>query len=82
MSIIVYTLPDCPNCETLKEWLKMKGIDYIVAPFDTLNQSRFIMENIFGSTPILETPDGLILVGEDMFVEHELIEGPIEVIIG
>ena len=50
----VYTLPDCPKCETLKGWLTEKEVDFEVKVFDTEAQLEFIMRNMFGNPPILE----------------------------
>jgi glutaredoxin len=53
MNVTVYTLPDCPKCDILKEWLKKKEIDFDVKWFDTETQTEFIMKNMFGNPPIL-----------------------------
>ena len=50
----VYTLPDCPKCDKLKEWLINKDIEFEVRIFDTEAQTDFIMRNMFGDPPFLE----------------------------
>lgn len=70
----VYTWPDCPNCDALKEWLGKEGIEFEIESYTTAIQADFIMQDIFGSTPILETPRGVV-IGEDLFDGHELNEG-------
>lgn len=50
----VYTLPACPKCDVLKEWLSERAIDFEEKAFDTEAQLDFIMRNFFGNPPILE----------------------------
>jgi glutaredoxin len=61
----VYTLPDCPRCDELKEWLEAQGFKYDVSSFDTEIQLEFIMRNMFGNPPILE-------IGSKAFSSEEL----------
>ncbi len=53
----VYTLPDCPKCDELKEWLQDESVEFDVQSFDTDAQLEFIMKNMFGNPPILELGD-------------------------
>jgi glutaredoxin len=69
----VFTLPDCPKCDTLKEWLKDNGIEFDVKDLDTIAQTDFIMRNIFGNPPILEI-DEKAFTSEDLFANEKLIE--------
>ena len=62
---MVYTLPDCPKCDELKEWLEAQGFKYDVSSFDTEIQLEFIMRNMFGNPPILE-------IGSEAFSSEEL----------
>ena len=71
--IKVYTWPDCPNCEKLKSWLRDHNIEFDIQSFTTAVQTDFIMNNIFGSPPILETSQG-VLIGEELFKKHDLQE--------
>jgi arsenate reductase-like glutaredoxin family protein len=50
----VYTLPDCPKCDELKEWLINRDIEFEVRTFDIEAQTDFIMRNMFGDPPFLE----------------------------
>jgi glutaredoxin len=50
----VYTLPDCPKCDKLKEWLINKDIEFEVREFDTKTHTDFLMRNVFGNPPYLE----------------------------
>ena len=49
MKITVYSLPDCPKCDKLKEFLKSQNIDFEADWFDTENQKDFVMMNIYSS---------------------------------
>jgi glutaredoxin len=66
--IRVYSLPDCPKCDKLKEWLKERDIDFEAKWFDTDAQTNFIMMNMFGNPPILTR-------GEKVTPSEELFEG-------
>ena len=57
MTVTVYSLPDCPRCETLKAFLAERGIEFKARWFDTEAQTEFIMRNMFGNPPILELGD-------------------------
>ena len=50
---ILYKLPDCPKCETLKDWLHKQKVRFEQRWFDVKVQAAFIMENEFGDPPIL-----------------------------
>ena len=65
----VYTLPDCPHCSTLKEWLEEKGLEFEEKPFDTEVQLEFIMRNMFGNPPILEVGSRAI-PSEELFLDE------------
>lgn len=69
----VYTLPDCPNCTSLKRWLEEQEITFEEKVFDTEVQLEFIMKNIFGNPPILEV-GSRTLPSEELFSDEELDE--------
>jgi glutaredoxin len=69
----VYSLPNCPKCEELKEWLERQGIEFEARRFDSEAQTEFIMRNIFGNPPILEKGN-VAKPSEELFVEEELVE--------
>jgi len=73
ISTKVYTLPDCPNCTTLKRWLEEHEIPFEEKAFDTEVQLDFIMRNMFGSPPILEV-GSRTLQSEELFSDMELDE--------
>jgi glutaredoxin len=73
----VYTLPDCPNCTTLKSWLVEAEMGFEERPFDTEAQVKFIMKNIFGSPPILEVGPK-ILPSEEIFFDEVLDEAKVK----
>ena len=73
----VYTLPDCPKCETLKGWLTEKGVDFDVKVFDTEIQLEFIMRNMFGNPPILEIGEKAA-PSEELFPNEVLDEMKVE----
>ena len=73
----VYTLPDCPKCEELKEWLKAQGFKYDVRSFDTEVQLEFIMRNMFGNPPILEV-ESEAFSSEELFPKELLDEGKLK----
>jgi len=77
--IRVYTLPNCPNCERLKDWLRDRGKEFETRVFDVLTHTNFVMRNVFGSPPILENGGGEVLVAEEIFKDDRfdttLVEG-------
>lgn len=75
MKITVYSLPDCPKCDKLKDFLKSNRIKFETDWFDTKNQTDFVMMNIFGNPPILTLGDKkLVKPSEDLFDGEILIE--------
>jgi glutaredoxin len=79
--IRVYSLPDCPKCETLKEWLKTEGIEYEAKWFDTEAQTDFIMRNFFDNPPIL-TKNDIAKGAEDLFEGEKLKEDYLTEVLG
>ena len=77
ISTKVYTLPDCPNCTTLKRWLKEHEIPFEEKAFDTEAQLDFIMRNMFGSPPILEV-SSRTLQSEELFSKEQIDEEKIK----
>ena len=67
----LYTLPDCPNCKVLKNWLDERGIQFEERIFDTEAQLEFIMMNMFGNPPIFEVGVRAI-PSEELFVDGVL----------
>lgn len=78
---MVYTLPDCPKCEELKEWLGDRGVEFDVRSFNTKAQTEFIMRNIFGNPPILEWGERAA-PSEELFLGEVLDEEKVKEIIG
>jgi glutaredoxin len=75
MKITLYSLPDCPKCDTLKDFLISKQINFETDWFDTENQTDFVMMNMFGNPPILTLGDKeKVKPSEDMFKGDTLIE--------
>jgi glutaredoxin len=70
--IRVYSLPDCPKCEVLKEWLKAEGFEFEAKWFDTEAQTDFIMMNFFDNPPILA--NGEIAKGAEALFEGERLK--------
>jgi hypothetical protein len=68
MKVTIYSLPDCPKCDKLKDYLKQRGVDFEARWFDTEAQTDFIMMNMFGNPPILKT-------GAAVNPSEELFEG-------
>ena len=68
----LYTLPNCPRCETLKACLKEVGFEE--RRFDTDAHVEFIMRNVFGNPPILEVGPRAF-ASEELFVGEALDEG-------
>ncbi len=77
----LYTLPDCPNCTALKNWLEERGIRFEERVFDTEAQVEFIMRNMFGNPPIIEVGVRAI-PSEEMFVDGILEEEKIKGLLG
>lgn len=77
ISTKVYTLPDCPNCTTLKRWLEDHEIPFEERLFDTNIQLDFIMMNVFSNPPILEV-GSKFLPSEELFLDEELDEEKIK----
>jgi glutaredoxin len=73
MKVTVYSLPDCPKCEKLKEYLKKRGIDFDARWFDTEAQTEFIMMNMFGNPPIISAGSA-VRPSEEMFEGYTLKE--------
>ena len=42
----IYTAPDCPKCETLKESYKMQSIEYVERDADRLKNPAHDRDNI------------------------------------
>jgi len=75
MKITVYSLPDCPKCDKLKSYLKSQNIEFEADWFDTINQTDFVMMNMFGNPPILTLGDKeKVRPSEELFEEGILIE--------
>ena len=73
MKVTVYSLPDCPKCDKLKEYLKKSNVDFEARWFDTEAQTDFIMLNMFGNPPILTMGEkARVEPSENMFVNGEL----------
>ncbi len=73
MKATVYSLPDCPKCEKLKEFMKKRKVEFEAKWFDTEAQTNFIMINMFGNPPILAT-DTRVEPSEKMFEGDRLRE--------
>ncbi len=73
MKVTVYSLPDCPKCEKLKDYLKKKEVDFEARWFDTEAQTDFIMMNMFGNPPVL-TAGSAVRPSEEMFEGDALKE--------
>ena len=69
----VYTLPDCPLCDSLKGWLRERGIEFEERPFDTEAQLDLIMRNVFGNPPVLEA-ESRVAPSEELFPGEVLDE--------
>ena len=77
----VYTLPDCIKCYELKDWMEVKGEVYETRSFTTETQLEFIMKNMFGDPPILET-DGRLASSEELFPNDVLNEAKVLEVFG
>jgi glutaredoxin len=73
MKVTVYSLPDCPKCEKLKDYLAKRGVDFEARWFDTEAQTDFIMMNMFGNPPVL-TVGSAVRPSEEMFEGDTLRE--------
>jgi len=73
MKVTVYSLPDCPKCEKLKDYLSKRGVDYEARWFDTEAQTEFIMINMFGNPPVLTAGDA-VRPSEELFEGDALRE--------
>ena len=66
MTVKVYSTPVCPYCQTLKEFLKGKGITFV--DVDVSQDEKFVEELVQKSgqmgVPVVEI-DGQIVVGFD-----------------
>ncbi len=63
---VVYTQPGCDLCETLKDWLKDKDIEFEEKPFDAEVQTEMIMMDIFDDPPFLGV-DGKVMSSSELF---------------
>ena len=65
-TVKVYSTPTCPYCDTLKAFLKEKGIEYQDIDVATDDKARDEMVNKSGQmgVPVVEI-DGQIVVGFD-----------------
>jgi len=77
MKVTVYSLPDCPKCEKLKDYLKKRGVDFEAHWFDTEAQTEFIMMNMFGNPPII-TAGSTVTPSEEMFEGDALKEDKVK----
>ena len=77
---IVYTLPRCGKCDTLKKWLREHGITFQEKLFDANAQTNMIMRNVFGDPPVFKTANDEVIASDwsfdknDNLREHMLIE--------
>ncbi|MCP1714961.1 glutaredoxin [Methanocalculus alkaliphilus] len=68
-NIIVYSLEVCPNCEILKNYLQIKGVDYAEISLDdpeALTDLR--MNGVF----VMEAP--VLQIGEEYLTSKELFK--------
>jgi glutaredoxin 3 len=64
MTIIVYSKSQCPNCETAKNILKSKNIDFIEVRVDLDPESRqFLIGQGHRAVPQFYREDKLVLPG-------------------
>ncbi len=71
MKVTVYSLPDCPKCEKLKDFLKSSEVDFEARWFDTAAQTDFIMMNMFGNPPILAVGDNARVEPSENFFDGD-----------
>lgn len=70
LQLIVYSLDLCPNCELLKDFLRLKGADYIernMMSAEAMTELR--LKGIF----VQEAP--VLQVGEQCYTTKELFPG-------
>lgn len=67
--IVVYTLPCCPNCQDLKEKLKLSGKSYVERDMsDPASITEMRVNGYFG----IEAP--VARVGDDFFTYEEALD--------
>ncbi len=75
MAIKVYSTPTCPYCDTLKEYLKEKGIDF--ESFDVSQDQKALDEMVDKSkqmgVPVVDI-NGEIVVGFDREKINQLLD--------
>lgn len=73
--LIVYTLEFCPNCETLKEYLKGKSVSYRERDMSTAESLTELRVNgVFSSeAPVLQA-GSVFLAPKELFHEGRLDE--------
>jgi len=69
----IFTLPDCPRCDAVKGWLRVRGIEFEERPFDTDAHVEFIMRNMFGNPPIMEVGSRAVS-SEGLFIGEAIDE--------
>ena len=74
MKVTVYSLPDCPKCDKLKDFLKRSNVDFEARWFDTEAQTDFIMMNMFGNPPILTLGDNARVEPSENLFEGEALK--------
>lgn len=74
----IYSLPNCPNCDTLKGWLRDRGVKFEAALFDVKIHTDLVMKNVFENPPIILMEDGRICGSETMFDGEKLDESLVE----
>jgi len=80
MRIIVFSTKKCPNCITIKKWLKEHKIKFKEKNMENPEiMSELIMKEVYSlSTPILQIGDKFLLPNEifkeDGFNENVLLE--------
>ena len=71
MKVTIYSLPDCPKCDILKNFLDSSEVDFEARWFDTEAQTDFIMMNMFGNPPILTLGDNARVEPSERLFEGE-----------
>ena len=76
MIVTVFSTKKCPNCVTLKKWLKTHKIRFKEKNMEEPKiMSELIMRDVYSlSTPVLQVNDKFFLPNE-MFRENKLNEG-------
>jgi glutaredoxin len=79
MDVIVFSTKKCPNCETLKKWLKSHKMRFKEKDMSEPEiMSELIMKEVYSlSTPVLQVNDKFLLPN-DMFKENKLDEKLLE----